>query len=244
MVELDSFLSEEMMTAPEHPLADKMELPLPNSQQASLEEIRAIQRRDHIPGVVKRMIPLEANALWEYWWCVPGRLLLPEDIQLLESDRPRVEAIVSKLVWLWGGICFGKETIRPQDCAPVYDWQQVLAFVHQQGFKPDLLDIDYLPMAVRLDRRHSNSMLDSSAPSHVAVEPPHWHIEFFQMQPTEGGCELQEPKTICSCQIWTSKPFIKHLETGEVKTRYDLWVSQPLDLTNPPWRSPLVSKQP
>lgn len=229
MQELNQFIPEEMMVAPEHPLAQNLELPLPNSQQASKTEIRAIQQRDRIPGVVKRIIPFDTTAYWEYWWCVPGRVLLAEDVELLQRDRPRVEAIVAKLVWLWGGLCFGQDTRRDRNCEPVYDWQQVIAFAREKGIKPDFLDIDFLPLTIGSDERDSN-------PSHVAVEPNHWHIEFFQLKPTESGFELPEDKNVCSCQIWTGKPFIKHLATGEATTRYDLWVSRPLDLTIPPWQ--------
>jgi hypothetical protein len=236
VLELDWFVPEEMLTAPEHPLANNMELTLPDTQNASLEEIRARQQRDRIPGVVKRLIPLDGSVYWEYWWCVPDRLLLSEDVELLQRDRPRVEAIVAKLVWLLGGICFGERTSRDQDYPPVYDWQQVLAFVHQQGIKIDVLDIDFLLLTIKPDNSHSDSQQKQSAPSHIAVEPNHWHIEFFQLQPTAGGFELQEPKKACSCQIWTGKPFIKHLVTGETSDRYDLWVSRPLDLTIPPWQ--------
>lgn len=242
MLKLEPLIPVERAVAPQHPLGNNSALPLPDSQQASLEEIRAIQRRDRIPGIVKRLISIDTTSDWEYWWCVPGRLLLPEDVDLLQSDRPRVEAIVSKLIWLWGGYCFGNETSRNQDHKPIHDWQQILAFVQQQGFKPDLLDIDFLPLAVKLQDQNFDSIVDTSAQNYVAVEPPHWHIEFFQLQPIDGGFELQEPKNVCSCQIWTGKPFIKHLGTGEAITRYDLWVSQPLDLTNPPWRSPLINE--
>ncbi len=240
MIEPSLFIPEEMMDAPEHPLAKNIELPLPNSQQASREEIRAIQQRDRIPGVIKRIIPFDTNTYWDYWWCVPGRVLLPEDVELLQRDRPRVEAIVAKLVWLWGGICFGKDTNREQDCDPIYDWQQVLAFANQKGIKPDFLDIDFLPLTVKAEKRHSDLMPNSSAPTHVAVEPNHWHIEFFQLQTMAGGWELQEDKNVCSCQIWTGKPFTRHLTTGEATTRYDLWISRPLTLTIPPWPTVLV----
>ena len=236
MQELNLFISEEMMKAPEHPLAKNLELPLPNSQQFSKIEIRAMQQRDRIPGVVKRIIPFDTTMYWEYWWCVPGRVLLPEDVELLQRDRPRVEAIVSKLIWLWGGLCFGQDTRRDHSCEPVYDWQQVIAFAHEKEIKPDVFDIDFLPLTIKTDNRDSNSKLDTACPSHVAVEPNHWHIEFFQLHPTDSGFELQEDKNVCSCQIWTAKPFIKHLTTGETTTRYDLWVSHPLDLTIPPWQ--------
>lgn len=235
MLNLDLFFSEEITNAADHPLAKNLELSLPDSQEASLAEIWATQQRDRIPGVVKRIIPTDGTNFWEYWWCVPDRLLLPEDVQLLQSDRPRVEAILSKLVWVWGGRCLGNETSREQDKKLIYDWQQVLTFVQQQNLQLDVLDIDFLPMAIRLD---------PSASDHVAVEPAHWHIEFFQLQPIQDGFKLQEPKNVCSCQIWTSKPFIKHLKTGEATTRYDLWVSQPLDLTSPPWQlSPGADKR-
>ncbi len=92
MLNLDLFIPAQIRTALEHPLAKNLELPLPNSQQASQAEIRAIQQRDRIPGIVKRLIPLDSTIYWEYWWCVPGRILLPEDAELLQRDRPRVEA--------------------------------------------------------------------------------------------------------------------------------------------------------
>lgn len=241
MLEQDLFIKEEMMTTPSHPLENNIELPLPDLQQASIEEIRKIQRRSRIPGIVKRLIPLDTNTYWEYWWCVPGRLLLPEDVELLQQDRARVEAIAAKLVWLWGGLCFGKDTYRDENIKPVYDWQEVINFAHQQGVKADFLDIDFLPLTVKPDKRDSNSNL--SSPTHIAVEPNHWHIEFFQIQPTTGGFELQEDKNVCSCQIWTGKPFIKHLHTSETITRYDLWVSRPLDLTIPPWQSSLLANE-
>jgi hypothetical protein len=69
----------------------------------------------------------------------------------------------------------------------------------------------------------------------IAVEPAHWHVEFFQLQPTNGGFELPKLKTVCSGQIWTSKPFVKCLQTGKSTTRYDLWISRPLDITQPYW---------
>lgn len=243
MIDQDQFIPEEMMSAPEHPLANNIELPLPDSQNASIEEIRAIQQRDRIPGVVKRLIPLDTGTYWEYWWCVPGRVLLPEDRELLHSDRNRVEAITAKLVWLWGGLCFTKNTSRDENSKPVYDWQEVIAFAHQQGIKPDFFDIDFLPLTIKPDNRDSNSKSNPSTPTHIAVEPNHWHIEFFQLQPTQGGFELQEDKNVCSCQIWTGKPFIKDLDTGETITRYDLWVSRPLDLTIPPWQPSLKAHE-
>lgn len=230
MPDLDLFISEEMLIAPEHPLGKNLELPLPTSHEASEREIRAIQQRDRIPGIVRRIIPFDTSTYWQYWWCVPGRVLLSEDVELLQRDFQRVEAIVSKLVWLWGGLCFDKDTDRDRNCEPVYDWQQVIAFAQNRGIKPDFLDVDFLPLTIKAGDRDSNS-----SPSYVAVEPNHWHIEFFQLQPTESGFELPENKNVCSCQIWTGKPFIKDLDTGEATTRYDLWVSRPFDLTIPPW---------
>lgn len=212
--------------------AEQLGTPLVSESSGSVnsapEELR-------IPGVVKRIIPLDNDTSWEYWWCVPGRLLLPEDVELMTDDLPRVESILEQLVWLFGGHCFGKECDRQGDLLPVHDWQEVLAFARQQGFESYLLDIDYLPTAIKRYNQESDPVKDSTDTEYIAVEPAHWHIEFFQLTPTDGGFEIQHPKTICSCQIWTSKPFIKHLHTGETSIRYDLWVAHPLDLTQPPW---------
>lgn len=267
MIDFDSFISEEIWLAPQHPLADNLELPIFEANHSASEEIRAIKEfvRDNIsdrtpaeqlgtslvsessdsvnsapeklriPGVVKRIIPLDNDTSWEYWWCVPGRLLLPEDVELMTGDLPRVESILEKLVWLFGGHCFGKDCDRQGDLLPVYDWQEVLTFARQKGFESYLLDIDYLPTAIKRYNQELHPVKDNTDTEYIAVEPAHWHIEFFQLTPTDGGFEIQHPKTICSCQIWTSKPFIKHLHTGETSIRYDLWVAHPLDLTQPPW---------
>lgn len=267
MIDFDSFISDEIWLAPQHPLAQNLELPIFDDNRASSEGIREIQQliRDNvsdraqaeplgmpleteipagvnsaledlrIPGVVKRIIPLDNDTSWEYWWCVPGRLLLSEDVELMRVDLPRVQSILEKLVWLFGGHCFGKDFHRQGDLLPVHDWQEVLTFARQHGFESYLLDIDYLPTAIKRYNQASNPIKDSADTEYIAVEPAHWHIEFFQLTPTDGGFEIQHPKTICSCQIWTGKPFIKHLHTGETSIRYDLWVAQPLDLTQPPW---------
>lgn len=236
MINFESFIPEEITLAPKHPLAENLKLAIPDPHSASLQEIREFQQREHFPGVVKRIIPFDADTFWEYWWCVPDRLLLREDVDLMVSDRYRVESILEKLLWLFGGHCFGQDSERQGDQLAVHDWQEVLNFARQHGFQSYLLDIDYLPTAIK--RYNQFAMLDDDYNnlSQIAVEPAHWHIEFLQVTKTTGGFKIQHPKTICSCQIWTSKPFLKDLQTGKTSTRYDLWVSTPLDLTQPPWQ--------
>ena len=236
MLNFDQFIPSELMQAYPHPLSQNLTRHLPDGETGSIQEIREMQLRDRIPGLVKRLIPLNPLTFWEYWWCVPGRMLLPEDMEVLKRDRPRLEAILSKLVWLLGGNCFGDDTSLQEESTPVYDWPQVLAFVESSGLRPDLLDIDFLPTAIEplpyfsLGNGHDPSSQES--PNFVAIEPAHWHIEFFQLEPIAGGFDLVHPKQLCSCQIWTGKPFIKNLKTGETKTRYDLWISCPHDLVN------------
>lgn len=234
-MEFNSLIPQEIAIAPKHPLSQNLDLPIPDINSASVEEIRKIQQRDGIPGVVKRIIRLDAQTDWEYWWCVPGRLILLEDVTLLNSDLSRVESILEKLVWLFGACCFGQDSDRQSEQLLVHGWQDVLKFACQQGFDSYLLDIDYLPGTIQRSDRVSPSTEANTDGGWIAVEPPHWHVEFFQLAPTNGGFELQQPKTVCSCQIWTSKPFIKYLQTGETKTRYDLWISCPLDITQPSW---------
>ncbi|MCL1463365.1 hypothetical protein [Argonema galeatum] len=243
MLNLDGFIPNEMMLAQQHPLAENLTQLLPDAEEASTKEIWEIQLRDRIPGIIKRLIPLNPLMSWEYWWCVPDRILLPEDVEVLQSDRPRLEAILGKLVWLLGGHCFGENTRWDGDSSPVYNWQQVLAFVEACGMKPDLLDIDFLPTAIEPTPNLSRNKHKSTEKpqEYVAIEPAHWHIEFFQIQPIEGGFELALPKKLCSCQIWTGRPFIKNLQTGETLTRYDLWVSSPHDFSTPSWFKSLTS---
>ena len=150
------------------------------------------------------------------------------------SDLPRVESILEKLLWLFGGYCFGEDSHRQGNLLPVYDWQEVLKFARQHGFESYLLDIDFLPTAIKRYNPGSDPVEDV-IDAHIAVEPAHWHIEFFQLTSNQGRLQIKQPKTICSCQIWMGKPFIKNLRTSETITRYDLWVSRPLDLTQPPW---------
>jgi hypothetical protein len=118
VIDFDSFIPDEIMSAPEHPLAQSLVLPLPtlpNANSASSEEICQIQQSQRLPGVVKRIIPLDTETSWEYGWCVPGRLLLAEDVELMLIDRDRVESILEKLVWLFGEHCFGEDSHRQGD---------------------------------------------------------------------------------------------------------------------------------
>ena len=236
MINFESLIPEEITLAPKHPLAQNLELAIPDPHSGFLEEIREIQQREHIPGVVKCIIPFDLDTSWEYGWCVPNRLLLKEDIDLIVKDLARVESILEKLLWLFGGHCFAQYTSRQGDQLAVFDWQQVRMFARQYGFGSYLLDIDYLPTVIKRYNQFDISTEDDNNLSQIAVEPAHWHIEFLQLTRTRGCLEIQYPKTICSCQIWTGKPFFKNLLTGQTTTRYDLWVSRPLDLTQPPWR--------
>ena len=219
MNEASLFISSNMMNAPEHPLADNLELSIVGVEGQKC--YRAPGNGLRIPGIVKRIIPIDNTTFWEYWWCVPGRLLLPEDVALLQSDFPRVESILTKLVWLWGGRFIGDETSRD-----VSNWQQVLELGRENKLNPDVIDIDFLPLTVKANDDEGN----------IAVAPAHWHIEFFQLEATSGGYKLQEPKKACGCQIWTGKPFVKQLDTEESMIRYELNISQPLDMTSPPWQ--------
>ena len=222
MNEASLFISSDMMNAPEHPLADNLELSIIGEVEGQKCDRASWNGNGlRIPGIVKRIIPIDNTTFWEYWWCVPGRLLLPEDVALLQSDFPRVESILTKLVWLWGGRFIGDETSRD-----VSNWQQVLELGRENKLNPDIIDIDFLPLTVKANEDEGN----------IAVEPAHWHIEFFQLEPTDGGYKLQEPKKACGCQIWTGKPFVKQLDTEEAIIRYELNISQPLDMTSPPWQ--------
>lgn len=234
-LDINSFISPEEAIAPRHPLYKHLSFPIPSLQHASPEQIKQVQLRDRIPGVVKRLIPFDAETSWEYWWVVPGRILLPEDVDLLDRDRDRLENILSQLLWLLGGYCFADRSPRDGELTPIHDWHQVVEQARQLGFNSYLLDIDYLPTAIKPYTPDLDTLNRSSC-EYVAVEPAHWHIEFFEIQPTDGGFIIQEPKQLCSCQIWTGKPFLKHRQTGQTSIQYDLWVCKPLDITTPPWR--------
>jgi hypothetical protein len=232
-------MSPEEASAPDHPLQTHLNFPLPSIEQATLPEIRQVQLRDRIPGLVKRLLPFDGEMTWEYWWAVPGRMLLPEDVDLLIRDRQRVETILAKLLWLFGGYYFEQSSPRQGDLQPFHEWQQILQRANQLGFNRYLLDIDYLPIAIKPFNSPQTPVLDlppDCLGEYVAVEPAHWHIEFFQLQPISGGYDIQEPKPLCSCQIWTGKPFLRSCYTEDCAIRYDLWIGKPLDITIPPWR--------
>ncbi len=226
MNEASSFILSDMMNAPEHPLADNLEL----SIAGDVEEQKCDRTSAHtglrIPGIVKRIIPIDNTTSWDYWWCIPGQLLLPEDVALLQSDYNRVESILTKLVWLWGGRFIGAET-----SSEVNNWSQVLELVRENKINPDVLDIDFFPLTVKANEAQGN----------IGVEPAHWHIEFFQLEAIDGGYKLQEPKKACGCQIWTGKPFVKQVDTEEAMISYDLSIAQPSAMTSPPWQTLLSS---
>ncbi len=222
-MEASLFISSKLMMAPFHPLIDSSELSMPlvaNGQESDSASAQELGLR--IPGIVKRLIPLDNNTFWEYWWCVPGMVLLPEDVELLRKDFARVEKILTKLIWLWGGRFIGAEA-----SCEVNSWQQVWELVSENKLNPEVVDIDFLPLTIKANEVEGN----------IAVAPAHWHIEFFQLEAVAGGYKLQEPKKACGCQIWTRSPFIKQLATGEATICYDLNISQPLDMTSPPWQS-------
>lgn len=100
----------------------------------------------------------------------------------------------------------------------------------------------HLPTAIKRPNSHSNSAEADIIINHIVVETAHWHIEFFQLTRNLAGFEIQQPKTVCSCKIWTSKPFLKHLQTGQTSTRYDLWVSSPWIFLNLLGEGSLVNK--
>ena len=217
MNEASLFISSDMMNAPKHPLADNLELSIVGVEG---------QKCDSTPGIVKRIIPIDNTTFWEYWWCIPGQLLLPEDVALLQSDYNRIESILTKLVWLWGGRFMGAET-----SSEVNNWSHVLELVREHKINPDVVDIDFFPLTVKTNEAQGN----------IGVEPAHWHIEFFQLEATDGGYKLQEPKKACGCQIWTGKPFVKQLDTEEAMISYDLGIAQPSAMTSPPWQTLLSS---
>ncbi|HEY9808764.1 MAG TPA: hypothetical protein V6D13_05435 [Halomicronema sp.] len=229
-LKVGSFIPADKLVALKHPLAQNLEFSIPSYLEATSTEIQAIQRRESIPGIVKRIIPFDHSIFWEYWWCVPGRFLLPQDVDVLARDRERVESILEKLVWLFGACCFDNNSSCDGEQELIFDWQKVLEFAAQQGFDSYLLDIDFFPTASKLVEDEKDNY-----PTHIAVEPAHWHIEFFHLQPIDGGFEIVDPKPRCSCQVWTAKPFIKNLETGFSQIRYDLWVSSPVNVTSSCW---------
>jgi hypothetical protein len=49
VIDFDSFIPDEIMSAPEHPLAQSLELPLPNANSASSEEICQIHQSQRFP---------------------------------------------------------------------------------------------------------------------------------------------------------------------------------------------------
>jgi len=235
MLNLDTFITDEILTAQPHPLTENIGLIFSDGEVASTRtEIWEMQRRDRIPGLMKRSIPLDYFAAWEYWWCIPGRMLLPEDRSVLRSDRQRVETILEQLVWLLGGHCFAEHTRFDGENNPIYEWQEVLTFVKNCHINSDVLDIDFFPTALHKINHKINGIPEHKISDYIAIEPAHLHIEFFPLQAIEGGFKLQEPKPLCSCQIWTGKPFIKNLKTGETITRYDLFISYPHDMIRSP----------
>ncbi|MFB8788374.1 MAG: hypothetical protein U7123_05865 [Potamolinea sp.] len=93
MINFESFIPEEITLALKHPLAQNLELPIPDANIASLQEILEFQQPEHFPGVVKRIIPLDADTFWEYWWCVPDRLLLPFQKSICKQGKLQLAMI-------------------------------------------------------------------------------------------------------------------------------------------------------
>ncbi|MFB2834179.1 hypothetical protein [Floridanema evergladense] len=230
MLTLDTFISDELLFANPHTLvANKIPSLASFEGITSPQAVWEIQKHDRISGLHKRILPLDFTKVWEYWWCIPGRILLPEDMEVLRSDRSRIETILGQLVWLLGGHCLGVNSYFDGRNQPLYDWQEVLQFVDKSGLSADVIDIDFFPTTLQTNNKPIVGIPSEEFSHYVAIEPAHLHLEFFKLQAIDGGFKLQEPKPLCSCQIWTGKPLLKSMKTGESFTRYDLCISTPYD---------------
>ena len=92
MLNLDNFICDAVLFTQPHPLAENSSLSLASFQGVtSSEEVWEVQKRDRISGLHKRISPLDYATSWEYWWSIPGRMLLPEDMEVLEPAHIHLE---------------------------------------------------------------------------------------------------------------------------------------------------------
>jgi hypothetical protein len=86
------------------------------------------------PHLTLREVSIDGNTSVQIWSPKSDAILLPEEVNLLRSDRLRVEVICSRLVWLLGANCSENDDYLGASDKLIYQWEDVTYFAGKYGF--------------------------------------------------------------------------------------------------------------
>jgi hypothetical protein len=173
-------ISEKIRQAPNYHLAENLDQELPIIEENvtkseyldALAEISAIQIFKDIPGIKKTKISIGLDNFFEVWQLIPNRVLLKEDLQLLEQDKERVEAITAQLMQFCE--CYLSSEIFDNKL-DVQSWQDVSKVVEHHKYDFEFLNIDYsFPETLPLS-------------DHVLEATACYNISLIATRPFNGG---------------------------------------------------------
>lgn len=195
------------------------------------EFLKALRPRQTTPTLSLTTVPIDQNLSFELWtpkWTPKARGLTPLEVELLIKDRPRVNRIMSKLVWLMGAICIVEDDLAVGDRPPIYDWDTVVDFVRLEGrcVNPIVTRVIFSPQAIIPIYDKSRKQEGRIPPQAWEISPPHWSIIFDDLIPVGKSFRLKQGGDWVSVEIWTGKPVRREVRSGKFYVEYhDLYAT-------------------
>lgn len=198
---------------------------LPMSEFVQSELLKALQPRQATPNLTLTTIPIEPNKSFELWmpnWTPKGSGFTPLEIELLRRDAPRVNKILSKLVWLMGAICLGEEDWEVGDRQPTYDWDTVVDIVRREGqcLNPIVTRVSFIPHAIIPIYDSDRKQVGKTLPQAWEISPAHWSIVFDDLVSSGQSFRLKQAGNWVSVDIWTGKPVRRDVKSGKFDVEY------------------------
>lgn len=218
----DVFIPAELSKAPDYRLVENTSKPLPDIEPEStkaayldsLAAISATQIFDNIPGIEKLLINLDSKNSFEIWNMIPNRVLIPEDIDFLQQDSNRVEAIVEKVVslfdsWLNSEILDKKIKIE--------SWEAAKAVLEQYDYEFNFINIHRIHHQIKLENYKATAEEVSES---WVVYPPGVQIELIKTRSLNGGYIVDDYNSLYNFNIeaWAGLPLFKDIKTGSLTT--------------------------
>lgn len=165
-----------------------------------------------LPNLIRRKVPIDCNTSIQVWSPKANAILLPEEVNVLRSDRLRVEVICSRLVWLLGANCSEHEDYLVANEKLIHHWEDIVYFACKYGFRPHVIDLLFSPPIIRplyTPLAKSPRTQFANAPTHWVMEPACWEIFFLELKPVEGGFKAEPRTKPLSVIVWTGEPITK-----------------------------------
>ena len=137
------------------------------------------------PNLKLTTIPIDGSSQFELWMPLTGGTILLEEGVLLKGDRPRLEEICDRLVWLLGAhlIQPEQETHPYLHTSPIYDWGSVKQFLKQSGVAFNALGFSYMPQEIC-------SSYSQTGGTTWMLYPASWTILLLNLQPAGKGFQV------------------------------------------------------